>query len=117
MPKKLQRKLSVSKVGPATAVANTGSPSGRGFSIGGNRVTHKILAQFTNQLAVLLNAGIPIAKSLRVIEGQLPAGPMKRIAAGLVEDVEYGAQLATHGVRVFYVHEAEVLGEMAAREV
>lgn len=95
MPKKLQRKLSVPKASPAAAVAaKNGSPSGRGFSLGGNRVTPKVLANFTNQLAVLLNAGIPIAKSLRVIEGQLPAGPMKRIATGLVDEVEGGTPLS-----------------------
>jgi len=35
-------------------------------------------------------------------------------AYGLVEDVEYGISLGLAGVRVEYVHEAEVLGEMAA---
>jgi hypothetical protein len=35
-------------------------------------------------------------------------------AHGLVEDVEYGLELGLHGHRVHYVHEAEVLGEMAS---
>lgn len=94
MPKKLQRKLPVPKATKAQAATKNGSPSGSFFSLGGNRVTAKVLTQFTNQLAVLLNAGIPITKSLRVIEGQLPAGPMKRISTGLVEDVEGGTPLS-----------------------
>ncbi|MCR9247148.1 MAG: type II secretion system F family protein [bacterium] len=94
MPKKLQRKLSVQKASPAPAAQKNGTPSGGGFSFGGKRVTAKVLANFTNQLAVLLNAGIPIAKSLRVIEGQLPPGPMKRISSGLVEEVEGGTPLS-----------------------
>lgn len=94
MPKKLQRKLTVPKAAATSAASKNGTPSGRGFSFGGNRVTPRVLTQFTNQLAVLLNAGIPIAKSLRVIEGQLPAGPMKRISAGLVDDVEGGTPLS-----------------------
>jgi len=94
MPKKLQRRLSVPKASAVAAPSKNGSTSGSGFSFGGKRVTPKVLAQFTNQLAVLLNAGIPIAKSLRVIEGQLPAGPMKRISSGLVEEVEGGTPLS-----------------------
>lgn len=35
-------------------------------------------------------------------------------AYGLVEDVEYAVHLGLVGVRVHYVHEAEVLGEMAS---
>ncbi|MCA8953299.1 MAG: type II secretion system F family protein [Planctomycetes bacterium] len=95
MPKKLQRKLTVQRAAAPAAVSKNGSSSGGGrFSLGGNRVTPKVLANFTNQLAVLLNAGIPISKSLRVIEGQLPPGPMKRISAGLVDDVEGGTPLS-----------------------
>jgi type IV pilus assembly protein PilC len=59
-----------------------------------NRVKPRVLAEFTSQIAVLLNAGIPITKSLRILEGQLPQGPMKRIAASLVDDVEGGTALS-----------------------
>lgn len=97
MPKKLQRKLPV-----PIAVANPpAQPAGAGFRpgggrqwFGGNRVAPKVLAEFTSQLAVLLNAGIPITKSLRILEGQLPPGPMRRIAHSLVEDVEGGTALS-----------------------
>ena len=61
---------------------------------GKNRVTAKVLAEFTSQLAVLLNAGIPITKSLRILEGQMSQGAMKRIAGQLVEDVEGGTALS-----------------------
>ena len=57
-------------------------------------MTPRVLAEFTSQLAVLLNAGIPIMKSLRILEGQMPPGPMKRIGAQLVEDVEGGTSLS-----------------------
>jgi len=95
MPKKLQRKLPVPKSTAAAAVVSTGgADKGGGFRFGRNRVTPKVLAEFTSQLAVLLNAGIPITKSLRILEGQLPQGPMKRIARSLVEDVEGGTSLS-----------------------
>ncbi|MBX3464919.1 MAG: type II secretion system F family protein [Planctomycetes bacterium] len=98
MPKKLQRKLPVPKQ-PAALVPQGGGASadrgsGLGLALGRNRVTPRVLAEFTSQLAVLLNAGIPITKSLRILEGQLQPGPMKRIAAALVEDVEGGTALS-----------------------
>jgi len=93
MPKKLQRKISA----PVTAAPAAAPAAGGGGGIAlfrSNRVTPRTLAEFTSQLAVLLNAGIPITKSLRILEGQLPPGPMKRVAASLVEDVEGGTALS-----------------------
>lgn len=94
MPKKLQRKIPVQAKVAVPAVAGGGRPQSERFSFGGKRVTPRILAEFTSQLAVLLNAGIPITKSLRILEGQMPQGQMKRIAGGLVEDVEGGTALS-----------------------
>jgi len=96
MPKKLQRKLPVPKQTAAVATASPdGGSRGGGLTIfSRKKVTPRVLAEFTSQLAVLLNAGIPIMKSLRILEGQLPPGPMKRIAAQLVEDVEGGTSLS-----------------------
>ncbi len=37
-------------------------------------------------------------------------------AFSVVEDVEYGIRIARHGHRVWYAHEAQVLGEMVASE-
>jgi type IV pilus assembly protein PilC len=95
MPKKLQRKLPVPKQTAALGVATAESGGGSGSGLfSRRRVTPRVLAEFTSQLAVLLNAGIPIMKSLRILEGQMPPGPMKRIGAQLVEDVEGGTSLS-----------------------
>jgi type IV pilus assembly protein PilC len=97
MPKKLQRKIPVPKTSAAVAVPRAEGDKGGGGGLvlfGRNRVTARVLAEFTSQLAVLLSAGIPITKSLRILEGQMPPGPMKRIASGLVEDVEGGTPLS-----------------------
>ncbi|MAD34738.1 MAG: pilus assembly protein PilC [Planctomycetes bacterium] len=96
MPKKLQRRISAPKAVPATNQKRSGGGSGGsgGLSFGKSRVTAKVLAEFTSQLAVLLNAGIPITKSLRILEGQMQQGAMKRIADQLVEDVEGGTALS-----------------------
>lgn len=97
MPKKLQRRSPAPKSSPAAVARPSGKAGGGGgssFTFGRGRVTAKVLAEFTSQLAVLLNAGIPITKSLRILEGQMPQGSMKRIAAQLVEDVEGGTPLS-----------------------
>lgn len=97
MPKKLQRKIPVPKAASTAApqIGASGGGGGGGVTLfARKRVTPRVLAEFTSQLAVLLNAGIPITKSLRILEGQMPPGPMKRIAAGLVEDVEGGTALS-----------------------
>jgi type IV pilus assembly protein PilC len=94
MPKKLQRKIPVPTQAAAGPAAAGDGGGGGGFSFGRNRVTPRVLAEFTSQLAVLLNAGIPITKSLRILEGQLAPGPMKRVARSLVDDVEGGTSLS-----------------------
>src|SRR5688500_7328645 len=103
MPKKLQRKIPVPKATTAVAAPQAGGAVARGGAGGGsgggglfarNRVAPRMLAEFTSQLAVLLNAGIPITKSLRILEGQLPPGGMKRISRSLLDDVEGGTALS-----------------------
>jgi len=74
MPKKLQRKVAPKKA--VTPVTDQGKESGGG-GLFSKRVTPKLLNEFTNQLAVLLDAGIPVTKCLRILHGQMPAGAMK----------------------------------------
>jgi type IV pilus assembly protein PilC len=90
MPKKLQRKLPV----PKTQAVIAPVEKERSLSPFRGRVGARALAEFTSQLAVLLNAGIPVTRSLRVLEGQMPQGAMRRICKQLVEDVEAGTPLS-----------------------
>jgi len=58
------------------------------------RVPKKLLTQFTRQLSTLIDAGLPILRSLRILEQQQKPG-MLRVAIRLVaEDVEGGATLS-----------------------
>ncbi len=58
------------------------------------RVPRKLLTQFTRQLSTLVDAGLPIVRSLRILEQQQKPG-MLRVAIRLVaEDVEGGATLS-----------------------
>ncbi|MFP4106416.1 MAG: type II secretion system F family protein [Phycisphaerae bacterium] len=58
------------------------------------RVNKKKLTTFTRQLSTLIDAGLPVLRSLRILEQQQKPGPL-RVAIRLVaEDVEGGATLS-----------------------
>ncbi|MHC5020717.1 MAG: type II secretion system F family protein [Planctomycetota bacterium] len=61
---------------------------------GGFGVSVKELTNFTVQLATLIDAGLPIVRSLRVLEGQLKAGLLKTTVGAVAEDVEGGSPLS-----------------------
>ena len=74
------------------AVAGAGGGAVRRRSVG--RVSTKLMTQFTRQLSTLIDAGLPILRSLRILEEQQKPG-MLRVAIRLVaEDVEGGATLS-----------------------
>ena len=65
---------------------------GGGFSIG--RVGAKQLCTFTRQLSTLQDAGLPILRSLTILEGQCKPGPLKHSLSGVIEDIEGGNTLS-----------------------
>ncbi len=62
------------------------------FTIGG--VRPKQLCTFTRQLSTLQDAGLPILRSLRILEGQAKPGALKNSLMGVIEDVESGNTLS-----------------------
>lgn len=66
--------------------------AGGSFSFGG--VSAKKLTTFTRQLSTLQDAGLPILRSLRILEGQNKPGPLKAALMGVIEDVESGNTLS-----------------------
>ncbi len=62
------------------------------FAIGG--VRPKQLCTFTRQLSTLQDAGLPILRSLRILEGQSKPGPLKNSLIGVIEDIESGSTLS-----------------------
>ncbi len=62
------------------------------FALGG--VGLAALTQFTQQLATLQDAGLPIVRSLRILEGQQKPGVLKNTLMDVAEDVESGATLS-----------------------
>ncbi|UCF33289.1 MAG: type II secretion system F family protein [Phycisphaerales bacterium] len=63
-----------------------------GFAIG--RVGFKQLTQFTRQFSTLIDAGLPILRSLNILEEQQKPGAMKNILRSVAEDIEGGATLS-----------------------
>lgn len=78
--------------GKADAKKGKASKKKRTFTIGG--VRPKQLTTFTRQLSTLQDAGLPILRSLRILEGQAKPGPLKNSLDDVIEDIESGSTLS-----------------------
>ncbi len=58
------------------------------------RATPQQLTDFTAQLAVLIDAGLPVVRSLKVLGKQQKPGPFKAICEDVAESVEQGSSLS-----------------------
>ncbi len=65
---------------------------GKTFTIGG--MSSKQLCQFTRQFSTLQDAGLPVLRSLRILEHQMKASVLKNALIDVVEDVESGSTLS-----------------------
>jgi type IV pilus assembly protein PilC len=54
-------------------------------------VKSKVLAVFIRQLATLIDAGLPLLRSLRVLEEQQKPGPLRDALIGMAESIEGGS--------------------------
>jgi type IV pilus assembly protein PilC len=84
-------KISVKKARRA-GQAGKGKGKGRGLAIG--RVNLKQLTLFTRQLSILQDAGLPILRSLRILEAQTKPGRLKNSLLDVCEEIEAGATLS-----------------------
>jgi len=64
----------------------------KSFTIG--RIATKQLCTFTRQLSTLQDAGLPILRSLKILEGQCKPGVLKNALGDVVEDIESGQTLS-----------------------
>ena len=60
----------------------------------GGRVGVKAITQFARQLSTLQDAGLPILRSLRILEEQQKSGTFKRVVGYVADDIEGGATLS-----------------------
>lgn len=62
------------------------------FTIGG--VKNKMLVTFTRQFSTLQDAGLPVLRSLRILERQMKPSVLKNSLIDVVDDVESGSALS-----------------------
>ena len=75
-----------------SAAARRGAKKKRGLAIGGGG--SKIVTTFTRQLSILQDAGLPIVRSLKILEGNAKPGKLKNALQDVVEEIEAGATLS-----------------------
>jgi type IV pilus assembly protein PilC len=92
-PTKVREKAAKKKVAKKKDGQDGAAPTKKmPFSLGG--VKMKVLTAFTRQLATLQDAGLPILRSLQILEQQQKPGLMKAIIGAVAEDVEGGGTLS-----------------------
>src|SRR5437764_969310 len=74
------------------AKAGRGGKKRRGFAIGGAKTKH--ISLFTKQLSILQDAGLPILRSLRILEVQQKGGRLKNALGDVGDEIEGGATLS-----------------------
>jgi type IV pilus assembly protein PilC len=84
-------KISVKKVRKTAAEKKQGGRK-RAFAIGG--VKSKNLTAFTRQLSILQDAGLPILRSLRILEAQSKPGRLKNCLMDTCDEIEGGSTLS-----------------------
>jgi type IV pilus assembly protein PilC len=65
---------------------------GQTFAIGG--VSSKALCTFTRQFSTLQDAGLPVLRSLKILEHQMKPGVLRNALIDVVDDVEGGSTLS-----------------------
>jgi type IV pilus assembly protein PilC len=60
----------------------------------GGKVKRKLVTQFARQLSTLQDAGLPILRSLRILQEQQKSGTFKRVIGYVADDIEGGATLS-----------------------
>src|SRR5215210_7017402 len=87
-----ERAKTKGKKGAAPAKKKGGRGKKKSFTIG--RVSNKQLCTFTRQLSTLQDAGLPILRSLKILENQCKPGVLKNSLGDVVEDIESGSTLS-----------------------
>ncbi|MFO0956952.1 MAG: type II secretion system F family protein [Isosphaeraceae bacterium] len=82
------------KASKKSAQAKKGGRRGKkkAFTIG--KISGKQLTLFTRQLSTLQDAGLPILRSLKILEGQCKPGVLKNSLQDIIEDIESGSTLS-----------------------
>lgn len=88
----VKEKKTKTKTGEQVGATSKKKKKGGGLSFG--RVKPKALTLFTRQLSTLQDAGLPLLRSLQILESQQKPGKMKTVLMGVSEEVEGGSSLS-----------------------
>lgn len=94
MPDKLRRRrerLAQASSGDAAEPKAKAAKRSKGR---GKKVSREAKTLFTRQMATLLDAGLPVVRSLKVLEAQMAPGPLKDVVGEISEDVEGGSTIS-----------------------
>ncbi len=89
---KIAPKSAATKGKKGAAKKGGGRRKKKSFTIG--KISTKQLCTFTRQLSTLQDAGLPILRSLKILEGQCKPGVLKNALGDVVEDIESGQTLS-----------------------
>ncbi len=92
MPDKLKQRRE--RLAQAAQGESSAAMGPAGSKLSRKKVSREAKTVFTTQLATLQDAGLPVLRSIRVLEGQMEPGPLKSIVGAISEDVEGGASLS-----------------------
>lgn len=82
------------KGGAKRKATKKGGRRGKKKSFTFGKISTKQLCTFTRQLSTLQDAGLPILRSLRILEGQCKPGVLKNALGDVIEDIESGMTLS-----------------------
>jgi type IV pilus assembly protein PilC len=88
-PTKVRSKTATVKAGGKGAATKAKARRGAGA-----KVKVKFITQFARQLSTLQDAGLPVLRSLRILEEQQKKGGFKRIIGYVADDIEGGSTLS-----------------------
>ncbi|MHC4105388.1 MAG: type II secretion system F family protein [Planctomycetota bacterium] len=109
-PTKVRERSAVKKGGKKAAARTTRK---RGA---GGKVKVKHITQFARQLSTLQDAGLPILRSLRILEEQQKSGTFKRVIGYVADDIEGGSTLSEAMARYPKTFDRLFTGMVAAGE-
>ncbi|KLU05091.1 Type II secretory pathway, component PulF / Type IV fimbrial assembly protein PilC [Rhodopirellula islandica] len=83
-------KIAVKK--QAAGATKAGGGKKRPFAMGGAKTKH--ICAFTRQLSILQDAGLPILRSLKILEGNQKPGKLKNALMDVCDEIEGGSTLS-----------------------
>lgn len=77
-----------------TSIEVSGGEHDINLSLGSKKTKEKILSVMCNQFAIILEAGLPIVRTLELVAGQTEDKSLKEILSNVADDVAAGYELA-----------------------